>query len=88
MSIASNTKLVNRLKALNVSFVKVDFSSDREREAEWTELTRTGSDALPVNFIYPPNYPNEPAIKLSANVLPGEVNRVLDRMGKIIALEN
>ena len=71
-----------------MSFVKVDFSSDREREAEWTELARTGSDALPVNLIYPPNYPDEPAIKLSPNLLAGEVNRVLDRMEKIIALEN
>ena len=78
--------MVSRLKDLNVSFVKVDFTANRERER--AELKRTGSDALPVNLVYPPNYPAEPAIKLSANVLPGELNRVLDRMEKIIASEN
>ena len=77
---------MSRLKELNVSFVKVDFTANRDRER--AELKRTASDALPVNLVYPPNYPAEPAIKLSANILPGEFNRVLDRMEKIIALES
>ncbi len=70
---------------MNVSFVKVDFTKNKNREK--LELKRTGADALPVNLIYPPNYPAEPAIKLSPNLLEGEVNRVLDRMEKIIAME-
>jgi len=77
--------LVNRLKDLNVSFVQADFTANRDRER--AELKRTGSDALPVNLIYPPNYPTEPAIKLSANLLESEINQVLDRMEEIIALE-
>ena len=77
--------MVSRLKDLGVSFVKVDFSN-REPE-KWAELARTGSDALPVNLIYPPNYPVEPAIKLDTLVTPEDVHRVLDRMEEIISLE-
>ena len=65
--------------------MQADFTANRDRER--AELKRTGSDALPVNLIYPPNYPAEPAIKLSANLLESEINQVLDRMEEIIALE-
>ena len=65
--------------------MQVDFTDKNKREA--LELKRAGADALPVNLIYPPNYPAEPAIKLSPNLLPGEINRVLDRMEKIVQME-
>jgi len=77
--------LVTRLKDLGVSFVKVDFTNKKDRER--LELVRTGSSSIPVNLIYPPNYPIEPAIKLDAVISPEEVHRVLDRMEEIISLE-
>ena len=80
--VVSNEQLVDRLNDLGVSFVKVDFTANKDRER--LELERTSSSAIPVNLIYPPNYPAEPAIKLSPLVTPAEFDRVLDRMEEII----
>ncbi|MDB2687088.1 hypothetical protein N9Y42_07730 [Mariniblastus sp.] len=67
---------------MKLSFVSVDFS--KKAESEWKELPRTDSTNIPVNLIYPPNYPEEPAIKLEAVVSPADVNLVLDRMQEIV----
>ena len=74
------------MKEMDVSFVSVDFS--KKAEAEWKELKRTDSTNIPVNLIYPPNYPEEPAIKMEAVVSPADVNLVLDRMEKIASSLN
>ena len=68
---------------MGISFVAVDFSL--KEEYKWKELKRTESKLLPVNLIYPPNYPEEPAIKMEALVSPADVNKVLDRMEEIVA---
>ena len=73
---------MGRLIDLGVSFVKVDYTANKDRER--LELERTGAAALPVNLVYPPNYPTEPAIKLSPLYSPAELNRVLDRMEQIV----
>ena len=65
--------------------MKVDFTAKKDRER--LELERTGGVALPTNMIYPPNYPAEPAIKLTSVLTYSEVNRVLDRMEEIIDSE-
>ena len=41
------------------------------------EIERTDRDNLPVNLIYPPNYPEEPAIMLNELVVPDDVQRRL-----------
>ena len=83
--VVSSNQLINRLNDLGVSFVKVDYTARKDRER--LELERADASAIPVNMIYPPNYPTEPAIKLSSWVTPAELNRVLDRMEEIIDSE-
>lgn len=72
---------MDRLRELNVELIQVDFTA-RDRVTA-REVERTERDNLPVNLIYPPNYPEEPAIMLSELVAPADVQRVLDRMEKI-----
>ena len=83
--VVSSDQLVTRLKDLGVSFVKVEYTARKDRER--LELERAGAAVLPVNLVYPPNYPTEPAIKLSSLVSPAEFNRVLDRMEEILDSE-
>ena len=72
---------MDRLKELNVELIQVDFTARDKITAR--EVERTERDNLPVNLIYPPNYPEEPAIMLDELVAPADVQRVLDRMQKI-----
>ena len=81
--VASNSELVERMNKMNVSFIAVDLS--QRDEPAWRELTRTDTLSTPVNLIYPPNYPEEPAIKFEYLVSPADVHLVLDRMEAITA---
>ena len=80
--VASNEQLKDRLRELNVELVQVDFT-DTSDQVIAKEIERTDRDNLPVNLIYPPNYPEEPAIMLNELVVPADVQKVLDRMEKI-----
>jgi len=71
------------MNKMGISFVAVDFTS--KEDYLWQELKRTDDKLLPVNLIYPPNYPEEPAIKLEAIVSPADVHLVLDRMEEIVS---
>ena len=71
------------MNEMGISFVAIDLSV--KEDYKWKELNRTNSDAIPVNLIYPPNYPEEPAIKLNTVVNPSDVNLVLDRMEEIVS---
>ena len=73
------------MKKMGMSFVAVDFTKRETAIAEWKELARTDEKALPVNLIYPPNYPTEPAIKMDILVSPADLSLVLDRMDKIVS---
>ena len=68
---------------MNVELVQVDYT-DTSDKVITREIARTERSNLPVNLIYPPNYPEEPAIMLNELVTPADVNLVLDRMEKII----
>ena len=81
--IASNADLVERMNKMNISFVAVDFT--QKADSEFEEFRRTGSLCIPVNLIYPPNYPLEPAIKLEPTLTPTDIRLVLDRMEAITA---
>ena len=57
---------------------------DTLREARIAkDLKRVDRSLLPVNLIYPPNYPEEPAIMIDALFSPADALKVLDRMEKI-----
>ena len=79
--VSSNADLVERMNKMNISFIAVDFTL--KDDSKWKELARTDSPCTPVNFIYPPNYPEEPAIKLETFFVPTDVHLVLDRMEAI-----
>ena len=73
--------MLKRIRDLNVEMVVVDDTRREERIA--TDLKRVDRSLLPVNVIYPPNYPEEPAILLDETISPTDVLRVLDRMEEI-----
>ena len=73
------------MEKMGISFVAIDFTKRDKAIQEWKELDRTDEKLLPVNLIYPPNYPEEPAIKLESFFSPADVSLVLDRMDKIVA---
>ena len=62
--------------------VVVDNTKVEERIAE--DLDRAGRKIIPVNLIYPPNYPEEPAILLEELISPDDALLALDWMEKIV----
>lgn len=77
-----NDELSERLKALDVELIQVDYTKTSDRVIT-NEIARTERKNLPINLIYPPNYPEEPAILLNELVTPADVMLVLDRMEEI-----
>lgn len=69
------------MNELNVQLVVVDDTLVEERIAK--DLKRVDRSIIPVNLIYPPNYPEEPAILIEALFGPAEALKVLERMEKI-----
>ena len=64
-----------------MELVVVDDTLREERIAR--DLKRADRSIIPVNLIYPPNYPEEPAILLEALISPGDALKVLARMEQI-----
>jgi len=84
--VASNSELIERMSKLDIDFIAVDLTT--KTDPLWNELLRTGSDNLPTNLIYPPNYPDEPAIKLEPLISPAQIHKVLDRLEEIQKMAN
>lgn len=59
----------------------VDNTLKEDRIAK--DLLRADQNYLPVNLIYPPNYPEEPAILLNELIWPSDALLALERMEKI-----
>ena len=72
---------MEKLGELNVEFVVVDDTLREERIAK--DLSRADRSNIPVNIIYPPNYPAEPAILLDGLIGPAQALQVLDRMEEV-----
>lgn len=51
----------------------------KENQVYLAELNRTDSKNIPVNLIYPADYPNSPAIMLPEVLSPTLVLKVLER---------
>ena len=79
--VASNDVLIERMNKMKISFVAVDLTQKEGDEFE--DFQRTDTLRIPVNFIYPPNYPEEPAIKLESLITASDLHSVLDRMETI-----
>ncbi len=67
-----------KLRELDVELVVVDDTLREQRIAR--DLLRVDRSIIPVNLIYPPNYPEEPCILLEGLISPGDALKVLARM--------
>ena len=74
--------MLDKLKELNVEFVVVDNTLKEERINK--DVARTDRAQIPINLIYPPNYPEEPAILLDELITPAQMLKALQRMDKIV----
>jgi hypothetical protein len=61
--------------------VVVDDTLREQRIAR--DLLRVDRSIIPVNLIYPPNYPEEPCILLEGLISPSDALKVLARMEQI-----
>ena len=64
-----------------MQFVVVDDTLKEERISK--DLERADQKLIPVNIIYPPNYPAEPAVLLNELISPADALKVLARMEEI-----
>ena len=64
-----------------MELVVVDDTLREQRIA--TDLLRADRSIIPVNLIYPPNYPEEPCILLEGLIGPADALEVLARMEQI-----
>jgi hypothetical protein len=74
--------MLAKLEELNVEFIVVDDTLLEPRISR--DLARCDRSIIPVNLIYPPNYPEEPAILLEGLVSPADGLKVLARMEEIV----
>jgi len=63
---------------MGVELVKLDMTKLTPEDK--AELSRCDMKNLPVNLIYPPNYPDEPAIMLPEFLSPGVALEALGRI--------
>ncbi len=75
----SNQDVKDRLKELGVKLIVADMSNNETSQPVKTDLSRADRKTIPVNLIYPSNYPQEPAILLEDLISPGEALEALRR---------
>ncbi len=56
----------------------------RREEQIARDLNRADRKLIPVNLIYPPNYPEEPAVLLEELITPDDALKALARIERII----
>jgi thiol:disulfide interchange protein len=61
-----------------VKLIVADMTKTDERISK--DLARSDRRQIPVNLIYPPNYPEEPAILLEGLVFASDALKVLERI--------
>ena len=77
----SDDDVLAKLEELNVELVVIDDTLREERIAR--DLSRADRNIIPVNLVYPPNYPEEPCILLEGLIGPSDALKVLARMEEI-----
>ena len=77
----SDKDVLAKLDELDVELIVVDDTKREPRHA--AEIKRCDRSILPVNLIYPHNYPQEPAILIDALFSPADAIKILDRMEHI-----
>jgi len=77
----SDSEVLAKLDELDVELIIVDDTKREPRHA--AEIKRCDRSILPVNLIYPHNYPREPAILIDALFSPDDALKILARMEHI-----
>jgi thiol:disulfide interchange protein DsbD len=77
-TVFGSSDVKSRIEQLGVELVKVDYTDKSPDIAQ--DLSRSDQSIIPVNLVYPPNYPTEPAILLTGIMTPGQALKVFDRM--------
>ena len=54
--------------------------TDKEDQTKTKDLARADRRIIPVNLVYPADYPNSPAILLEELISPNDALRALDRL--------
>ena len=69
---------MDKLEELGVELVKVDMTG---KEAVYnTDLARADRKSIPVNLVYPADYPKRPAILLEEIISPGQALEALEKI--------
>lgn len=74
--------MLDKIEELGVELVIVDNTNVEQRIIK--DLERVDRANIPVNLVYPPNYPEEPAVLLEELFGPAEALKALARMEEII----
>ena len=75
--------MLDKLKELGVTMVVADITDNSSEQSETIkqDLSRAGGRvSIPVNLIYPADYPNSPAILLEELISPSDALAALKRM--------
>lgn len=75
--------MLDKLKELGVTMVVADITDNSSEQSEMIkqDLSRAdGRVSIPVNLIYPADYPNSPAILLEELISPSDALSALERM--------
>ncbi len=75
----SNQQVLDRLKELDIQLVQVDMTNKND-QTKTKDLARADRRIIPVNLVYPADYPNSPAILLEELISPKDALRALDRL--------
>lgn len=79
--IFGSSDVKSQIEKLGIELVKVDYT---DKSPEIThDLSRSDQVVIPVNLVYPPNYPKEPAILLTGLITPGQALQVFERMEEV-----
>lgn len=74
----SSKAVLKKLEELGVALVKVDMTGNEEIYTD--DLARADRINIPVNLVYPADYPARPAILLEEFISPGNALDALERI--------
>ncbi len=69
---------MKRIEAMGVQLVKVDMTGNEQIYIN--DLARADRKNIPVNLVYPADYPDRPAILLEELISPGDAIEALERL--------
>ena len=74
--------MIEKLEELGVQLVKVDMTGNEQVLVK--DLARAERKNIPVNLVYPADYPRRPAILLEELISPADALQALDRIGMMV----